>query len=378
MDLLKRYFESERGLKPALIRIKRQKMARSPFEFFRGTTVIFYHLWALPKAFRAPRAWICGDAHWENVGSYKGKNHVAYFDLTDFDHACLAPVTLDLGRALTCQYLIGQGRHSAGFLGAYRDSLVEGKPFHIEAEVARGTVARLLKSVAKRAQARFIRRWTKNGRILQRKHASYRLAKEERRWAAIRFQRWASGRDNPEFFSLVDIVGSYAGVGILGHRRYLVLVRGRNAPHLIDMKEAAPSDAATAAGGRQPVWSNEAERIAEVQRMIQYMPIARLGWTARENPSFVMSEFQPAEDRIDSLSLSSCEYEDFAIQWGKLLAWAHLRGGGWRGAATTSELISFGKTLSLPRRQVLLGAARKAARRYHRLYSKFRSSSAAD
>ncbi len=378
MDLLKRYFESERGLEAALIRIKRQKMARNPFEFFRGSTAIFYRLWALPRAFRAPRAWICGDAHWENVGSYKGKNHVAYFDLTDFDHACLAPVTLDLGRALTCQYLTGQGRHAAGLLSAYRDSLIEGKPFHIEAEVARGTVARLLKSVAKRAQARFIGRWTKDDRILHKKHACYRLAKKERQWAKIRFRSWALGTEHPEFYSLVDIAGSYAGVGILGHRRYLVLVRGRNSPHLIDMKEAARSDAAFAAGAKQPDWSNEAERIAEVQRMIQYMPIARLGWTAGENPSFVMSEFQPAEDRIDSLSLSTSEYEDFAIQWGRLLAWAHLRGSGWKGAATASDLISFGKTLSYPRRQVLLRAARKTARAYKGLFSKFRRLSAAE
>ncbi len=359
------------GLNPEALRLKRKKMARSLFDFYRGTAVIFYHLWAPSRADHGPKVWICGDAHLENVGSYKGKNHVAYFDFTDFDQACLGPVTLDLGRALTCHYLTGQGHHAADFLAAYRDSLADGKPFHIEAEVARGTLARLLKSVKKRSQTRFIKRWTRKGRIVWPTNDCYRLTKSDRLWAKRRFQRWALSMKNAGYFELVDIVGSNAGVGILGHRRFLVLVRGRNAPHLIDMKEGVPSDAAAVSGETQPPWSNEAHRIAEVQRMIQYMPIARLGWTDGGNPSFVMSEFQPAEDRVDSLTLSSREYENFAFQWGKLLAWAHLRGAGWKGAATTSELISFGKALTIRRRRLLLEAARKAAKRYHELHSEY-------
>ncbi len=36
---------------------------------------------------------------------------------------------------------------------------------------------------------------------------------------------------------MLDLCGSLAGVGTLGLRRYLVLVKGGKHPHLIDMKE---------------------------------------------------------------------------------------------------------------------------------------------
>jgi uncharacterized protein (DUF2252 family) len=372
MDLLELYFASEQGLDSENIRIKRMKMAGDVFQFYRGAAIIFYHLWRPPAGFRSPKSWICGDAHWENVGSYKGQNHIAYFDLTDFDQACLAPASLDLGRALTCLFLTGQGRHASLFMGAYRQALVGGKPFHIEPEVAKGTVARLLKKVGKRSQGKFIAQLTKHGRIVGPEDRISRLKTKERRWALQRFRRWSATMDNPQFYSVLDIVGSAAGVGILGYRRYLVLVRGRHAPHIIDMKEAVPSDAAAATAVHQPRWTNQAERIADVQRMVQYMPIARLGWTGDSGPSFVMSEFQPAEDRVDSLSLSPEEYEDFIDQWGKLLAWAHLRGSGWKLAATTSDMIAFGQALSVSRRNQLIQVSRRAARRLRQLHSEFR------
>jgi uncharacterized protein (DUF2252 family) len=372
MDLLQLYFGSEQGLDSEGIRIKRLKMAGDVFDFYRGAAIVFYRLWRPPAGFRSTKSWICGDAHWENVGSYRGKNHIAYFDLTDFDQACLAPAAFDLGRALTCLFLTGQGRHASLFLNAYRRALVEGKPFHIEPEVSKGTVERLLKKVAKRSQGKFIAQLTKDGRIVGPENRISRLKRRERQWALERFRRWSAITENPEFYSALDIVGSTAGVGILGHRRYLVLVRGRHAPHMIDMKEAVRSDAAAVTTVPQPRWTNEAERIAEVQRMVQYMPIARLGWTDETNPSFVMSEFQPAEDRVDSMSLSPEEYEDFIDQWGKLLAWAHLRGSGWKLAATTSDMIAFGKALSVSRRSQLIQLSRQASARFKRLHSEFR------
>ncbi len=127
----------------------------------------------------APAIWVCGDAHWENVGSYRGKNRVAYFDLTDFDQACLAPIDWELGRAMTAYYIAHAGHLAGLFLSSYRQTLVGGKPQHIEAEVAKGAVARLLKSVATRRRKKFIASWTKNGRIAIREGLTYRLGRAE-------------------------------------------------------------------------------------------------------------------------------------------------------------------------------------------------------
>jgi uncharacterized protein (DUF2252 family) len=372
MDLLEKHFESEQGCAPNLIRLKRAKMASNILDFYRGSAGIFYALWAGSKRGAPPVGWITGDAHWENVGSYKGKNHVAYFDFTDFDDACLAPLDFDLGRATTCLYLLGLGGLAAPFLAAYRKSLAAGKPYHIECEVARGTVARLLRRVKARSQRKFIKERSHHGRLIIDGKQTYRLSRREKDEASRIFRRWAATSKHPAFFALRDICGSYAGTGNLGHRRYLALIAGRSAAHLIDMKEAIPSAASEFTSIIQPHWINDAERIAEIQRIVQYVPIARLGWTRASKTSFVISEFQPAEDRVDSLSLSKKEYRDFVKQWGKLMAWSHLRGGGWKGAMTTSGLIASASKLDRARQRLLLRRSSAVATRLKGLFESFR------
>jgi uncharacterized protein (DUF2252 family) len=165
VDLLERHFAAERGCDPKLLRIKREKMAGDILDFYRGGADLFYGLWHREHPGPTPAGWICGDAHWENVGSYKGKNHVAYFDFTDFDDGCLAPLGFDLGRAAACMYLLDQGSLAPIFLSSYRQELAAGKPYHIEAEVAAGTVARLLQKVKNRSQARFIKEHARHGHL---------------------------------------------------------------------------------------------------------------------------------------------------------------------------------------------------------------------
>ncbi|HZZ20654.1 MAG TPA: DUF2252 family protein [Opitutaceae bacterium] len=372
MDLLDLHFRSEQGCDSSLIRLKRSKMAGDVLNFYRGSPQIFYAIWGSVKRRASPLGWLCGDAHWENVGSYKGKNHVAYFDFTDFDHGCLAPLDFDLGRAATCLYLIGMGELAGLFLSAYTKQTAAGKPYHIENEVAKGTVARLLTKVQTRSQRRFMRQRMDGHRLLIDDEETYALPPKEKREASAVFKKWAATTKDPSFFRLEDLCGSCTGLGILGHHRYLALVSGKKARHIIDMKEAVPSAAAPFSGVRQPSWANDAERIAEVQRMIQYVPIARLGWTKGRGRSFVLSEYQPAEDRVDSLALSKGEYRDFAKQWGQLLAWSHLRGAGWREAATTSELVTFASDFNAKKRRRLLARARAAAVRMRQLFEQFR------
>src|SRR5688572_17847322 len=74
-------------------------MAASPFAFFRGACHRFYEVLPVDGLTRdVPAVWIAGDLHLENFGSYKGDNRLVYFDLNDFDEACLAPLTWDVVR----------------------------------------------------------------------------------------------------------------------------------------------------------------------------------------------------------------------------------------------------------------------------------------
>jgi uncharacterized protein (DUF2252 family) len=89
------------GRFPETLKIKYQLMRDDKFRFLRATTHLFYE--DIPPGsflFNSPYAWICGDLHLENLGSYKADNRVAYFNINDFDECLLAPCLLDTYRLI--------------------------------------------------------------------------------------------------------------------------------------------------------------------------------------------------------------------------------------------------------------------------------------
>src|ERR1700759_5034213 len=101
-ELAERLKAFNKDLLPEMVQLKYEAMTENAFRFYRGTCHLFYEDLAnaspLPLS---PVAWICGDLHIENFGSYKGDNKLVYFDINDFDEACLAPSLYELIRLLT-------------------------------------------------------------------------------------------------------------------------------------------------------------------------------------------------------------------------------------------------------------------------------------
>jgi uncharacterized protein (DUF2252 family) len=101
-DVLSRIAAHNAGREPERLRMKYAKMASDPFIFFRGSCHLFYDDWPDRHALDdAPLAWISGDLHLENFGSYRGANRLVYFDITDFDEAALAPASWEAARCAT-------------------------------------------------------------------------------------------------------------------------------------------------------------------------------------------------------------------------------------------------------------------------------------
>ncbi|MDB6092485.1 MAG: hypothetical protein JWM32_47 [Verrucomicrobia bacterium] len=352
--------------------LKRTKLAESDFNYFRGIAKEFYAAWAERHPPPSPVIWSCGDVHAKNVGSFRADNGIAYFDADDFDDACLAPAHFDLGRAATGLLLTHGAELAEEFLASYAEALIQGKPYHLEAELAQGPVKLLFDRIESRTRKEFLKLWVKHDRIREITEATYRLPTAARKRAQAIFESWAKLKPDPKYYRVLDVCGSTAGIGSLCAERYLVLVRGDKKPHILDMKEATPSTLAAAHRTSQPKWRNEAQRAAEVQRLMQYMPIAHLGWTDTTPVSFVITEFQPAEDRMESLDLTEKEFGKFVCDWGRLVAWGHLRGAGWKGSPPTDDLIAFGGKLTAKPRKQILALAEEAAReisKAHRLYA---------
>jgi uncharacterized protein (DUF2252 family) len=363
-----------RGRIPALLALKWVRMVGDGFAFFRGTAPLFFRNWATLSPGGSPLAWICGDAHLENLGSYKGSNRVPYFDLNDFDECCLAPVDWEIGRALAALYVLGKPDMARLFLSTYALTLRGGKPGHIEPEVAEGPIAELLASVQERSRKVFLGKWVANERLRIRAGRSFALGRAEKARARRKFEAWAKRQPDPGFYRVLDLCGRIAGNGSLGLERYIVLVKGKRQPFILDMKAAARAAPLAFLRVRQPAWPSEAERVATVQHFMQYVPIARLSWIGSAPVSYIIHALQPAEDRIAVADLSASGYAEFIRQWAGLVASAHLRTGGWKGSADLDTLIGFGRSLDRGFQRRLLKAAREAASEQRQAWTEFRNS----
>jgi uncharacterized protein (DUF2252 family) len=368
--------------------LKLAMLRKDPFAFFRGTNALFLEL--LPRRhslFRAPCLLICGDLHLENFGAFKGDNRLCYFDVNDFDEACLAPFTLDVVRFIASIRVAARGLGlnraqskllTRRFFQAYLQSVADGKPRWIERSLAQGVFRELLRRAINRTRAELLARFTKlkegERRIRNDGIRALRITDTER----TRLKRFVARLAVPgvakSFFKLLDAARRIAGNGSLGLARYIVLVRGRGSPDqnfALDLKFAAPSAVADWLTQPQPQWRSEAERVVAVQRVMQAISPALLRAVHFENKSFVLKELQPSVDRLDLAQWRAKPRRILqAVEgMGHVAAWAHLRGCGHYGAASAEVLQKFAATSRWPDTAERLAEA--AARRMHRAWEKY-------
>ena len=362
--------------------LKLAALRRDAFAFFRGTNPLFLEF--LPRGhflFRAPATLICGDLHLENFGAFKGDNRLCYFDLNDFDEACLAPFTIDIVRFVTGVMVAarglgldkGQSRLLVEeFLASYARCIHDGKARWVERSLATGVFRALLRRAMQRPRAALLDRFTKlkGGKRRMRIDGARALAlgPADRPLLKSFLAQVEMAQPNPRFFQLLDAARRIAGCGSLGLERYVMLVRGRGAPDghfVLDLKFAAPSAVIEWLGTQQPPWAIEAARVTDVQSIMQAIPPAMLRAVEFQGRPFVLKELQPSIDRLD-LDQWRGKFKRFAqavAGMGRVTAWAQLRSCGRHGAASVEELQAFvaGKRWA----PATVRMAEAAARRLH-------------
>lgn len=360
ISCVERILRFNAGRDQELLARKYRAMRVNAFVFLRASCHLFYD--ALPKSKllrRAPLAWICGDLHLENFGSYKGDNRLVYFDLNDFDEASLAPCTWDLLRFLT-SLLVGaetlklkdtQARDlGREFLDAYVSAIRDGKAHWLERDTAQDMIKELLDRSRSRKRRTLLNEFTildGDRRHLKQDGDRALPVTRAKRTQIERFMgRFAKRAPDPAFYRCLDVAKRVAGTGSLGIERYVVLVEGKGSPdgnYLLDVKQALPPSLRTRVTWKLPRWGSEAHRIVSLQKRLQAESIAFLAPVSIGNTAFVLRGLQPAEDR---LSLRKCkgdydELQPVIARMGQLAAWAQLRSSGREGSATTDELIEF-------------------------------------
>jgi len=349
------------GRDPELLQQKYENMRSDVFTFYRGTCHLFYEDFPKNSPLNsAPLAWICGDLHLENFGSYKGDNRLVYFDINDFDEAVLAPCTWDVVRFVTSIMVgdraLGIDKSTAINLGQqyldnYSSTLAKGQARSVEKETAKGLVKDLLDSLDKRKRADFLNRYTKVKRnrrylaVIKNRIIPATAEQQERVKHLVAIWQESQQYDT-EFFQVLDVQKRIAGTGSLGLDRYVILIEGKGSPdgnYLLDLKETQTSSLEPYLDVIQPDWSSTAARVINIQQRVQGTPPALLGIVVDGEKSYALRELQPTQDKVDLKTGDGkiSRLEKLIQTMGEITAWDQLRSGGRQGSAITDNFIDF-------------------------------------
>ncbi len=347
---------------PGYTALKYRAMAKDPFYFLRGTAHLFYDDLVAANALPGqPFTWVCGDLHLENFGSYKGDNRLVYFDINDFDEACLAPASWELARMATSIFValdtMGAATVEAKsmallFLQTYAKVLAKGRSRYIEPQTAKGITRSFLLKVSCRKQKDLVKERTvsRNGQLvlLPDNKRLFTIEPSFKSTLSVFINDWMANGGHRHAYQVIDAGFRIAGTGSVGVKRYLFLLKRLYAERkylLLDMKQAQPSALQSHLPIQQPAWSQEAERVVAIQERMQNISPALLGAALFNNESYVIKEMQPTADKINFTTLENrySDMEEVLENMALLAASAQLRSSGRQGAAVADDLIAFGR-----------------------------------
>jgi uncharacterized protein (DUF2252 family) len=374
LELLAR---SMHGRVPALVKLKYELMADSPFGYFRGAVpVMAADLAALPNTGIVSQ--LCGDAHVRNVGAYAAPDGRLVFDINDFDETIRGPFEWDLKRMAASISLAGRGsghkdsairraveqcilRYTAlmktfarmpllqvGHFQVHRISKVE--PVHtalLKAE--RATPLHTLEQLTEEVHG-------KSGATRRFKEIKPMLTRVSKSQADAVIASLESYREMLEpqrqhllsFYRPVDVAFKVVGTGSVGLRDYCIYFEGNGPgdPLFLQIKEEPDSGYNAYLPNAHPDPHN-GKRVADGQRAMQLQSDPFLGWTHISSRQYLVRQLNDHKGSIDLEDLAGSGLVAFAEVCGELLSRGHARSGdpaviaGYLGSGTGfAEAIS--------------------------------------
>src|ERR1700733_2154663 len=241
------------GRVPALMAIKWQRMAASPFGFFRGAVpVMAADLAVLPHT--GIFCQLCGDAHVRNLGAYAAPDGRLVFDINDFDETIRGPFEWDVKRLATSFILARResgsksaacGAAAALLLRSYRRSMhafarmtvMDIAHFQVHRLQRVAPVSQILRK-AERATPQYNasrlleqRKGLPHRTFIEQKPLQFRLsgAKSQMILDSLSQYRASLLPERQHFFDLyrpLDVAFRVVGTGSVGLRDYVVFMGG--------------------------------------------------------------------------------------------------------------------------------------------------------
>ena len=345
--------ESVQGRLPKLIALKNQRMAASPFGFFRGAVpVMAYDLSLVHNTGILTQ--LCGDAHVQNLGSFAGPDGRLMFDINDFDETIQGPFDWDVRRMATSIVLAGTAaklKHAEAtdaaelFLHSYAGMMARFACMPI-LEVARyqvhrlGTVAPITKILFKAQREtplnslkRLIEPGKQGPRFRSEPPVLRPVLGNEKKKVLASLAGYADGLQ-PERrhflaqFRPLAVAFKVVGTGSVGLRDYCVYLEGNGTddPLFLQIKQEARSAwAPYLKSAADP--GHEGRRVAEGQRAMQIQSDPMLGWTRIDGRDFLVRQLNDHKASLDVTTLQAEDLSQYAAVCGEILARGHARAG---------------------------------------------------
>lgn len=345
------------------VHLKYKALSEGPHRFFRGTNHLFVeHIAKEPVLKGVPFTYVCGDMHLENFGSYKGNSGLVYFDINDFDEACIAPCTFDLVKLCVSVYLMGEELKFSeedslsickSFLESYKQGILTGHAGRIENATANGMIKTFFDKVEKRNTKKFLKskiyKQKKKVYIKTDFRRYYPLAKSEKQLLEKTLYNWVKeNKHDKGLYTFMDAAFRIAGTGSLGLNRYCVLVRDneKSAYVLLDIKQAEKVALEKLFSSNQVKYKSPAHRVVHIQKRMNDTAPAAFTTIQIEKEHHILKKHRPQEDKFSLLAFKEeeADFKKLICELGKLIAWAQLRSSGLDGTSSGDDLIKFVRT----------------------------------
>ena len=354
---LKLLERSMQGRVAALVKLKYELMAESPFGYFRGAVpVMAADLAVLPSTGIVSQ--LCGDAHVRNLGAYAAPDGRLVFDINDFDETIRGPFEWDLKRMAASVTLAGRG---AGHKDSSSRQAVEqcilrytalmrvfAKMPHLEVnryqvhrlgqvepvhaalvKAERATPQHTLEQLTEAASAKpgAPRRFKEAKPMLTRvtgARAVAVLASLEPYREMLEPQR----QHLLSFYRPIDVAFKVVGTGSVGLRDYCIYFEGDGPgdPLFLQIKEEPASGYTAYLPDAHPDRHN-GKRVADGQRAMQLQSDPFLGWTHIRGRQFLVRQLNDHKGSINLEDLAGSGLQAYAEVCGELLARGHARSG---------------------------------------------------
>jgi uncharacterized protein (DUF2252 family) len=370
----------ERSRLQELLPIRHERMASSPFAFFRGAAAIMAaDLAGTPHSGLHVQA--CGDAHVSNFGAFAAPDRRMVFDINDFDETSTGPWEWDVRRLVASLAVVGRQRGmdralreriARSAVATYREAMhaLAGMRdldvWYSRLEVEQ-IAERLAGRVSRRAAARGRRRLEKaRGKDSLRAFDRLTVPADDGSGEArlisdppllVPIRELAPGLERetisatmqdllrayreslrPDLrhlmshYRFVDLARKVVGVGSVGTRAWVILLVGRDSgdPLFLQAKEAEASVLEPHCGAGP--YEHHGRRVVEGQRLMQAAGDILLGWVGTTGLDGVQRDFYLRQlwDAKASADPEGMEPETLRL-YGELcggtLARAHARSG---------------------------------------------------